>query len=165
MAANLRFSTAMEALVLMATEPARYRTSQALALALATNPVVVRRLLASLSRAGLVASTKGPGGGTRLTRPAKQISLRAVYRALGPTELLHRPVKHESGGEKEVRKAVHAALRKAEKSFEQELDAITLNQVIKRAGLKAAKPGPPDGEKKPSGDSVPPLPPPPAASS
>jgi Rrf2 family protein len=140
MAANLRFSTAMEALVLMATEPPQYRTSQALAAALTTNPVVVRRLLASLSRAGLVVNTKGPGGGTRLTRPAKQISLRDVYRAIGPAELLHRPVKQEGGAEKEVRKAVHAALRKAEKSFEQELDAITLNQVIKRAGLKAAKP-------------------------
>lgn len=129
----------MEALVLMATEPAQYRTSHALAKALATNPVVIRRLLAALSRAGLVANTKGPGGGTRLTRPAKQISLRDVYRAFGPAELLHRPVKHDGGPEKEVRKAIFAALRKAEKSFEQELDAITLNQVIKRAGLKAAK--------------------------
>ncbi len=145
----------MEALVLMATEPTRYRTSQSLAQALATNPVVVRRLLASLGRAGLVASTKGPGGGTQLLRSPKQITLRDIYRALGPAELLHRST-HDSAGEKEIRKAVHAALRRAEKSFEQELDATTLNQVIKRAGLKAAKPASPEGEKKTPAASVPP---------
>ena len=62
MAANLRFSTAIEALALMATEPEKFHTSQALAKVLATNPVVIRRLLSVLSRAGLVTSAKGPSG-------------------------------------------------------------------------------------------------------
>ena len=58
MAANLRFSTAIEALALMATEPEKFHTSHALATALATNPVVIRRLLSALNRAGLVSSAK-----------------------------------------------------------------------------------------------------------
>lgn len=139
MAANLRFSTAIEALVLMATEPEKFHTSQALAGALATNPVVIRRLLSALSQAELVASVKGPAGGTRLARSPKQITLRDIYRALGTGDLLHRS-KHEKPETKDLKKAVQNVFRKAEKCLESELDSTTLNQLIKKAGKKAAKP-------------------------
>ena len=46
---------------------------------------VPRRLLASLSRAGLVETEQGRGGGSRLARPAREITLRdAVEAAEGP---------------------------------------------------------------------------------
>lgn len=138
MAANLRFSTAIEALVLMATEPEKFHTSQALATALATNPVVVRRLLSTLSHAELVASAKGPNGGSRLARSPKQITLRDIYRALDTGELLHRG-KHESADTRDLKKAVQSVFRKAEKCLESELDSTTLNQIIKKSGKKAAK--------------------------
>lgn len=148
MAANLRFSTAIEVLVLMAVEPEKYRTSQTLAGALGTNPVVVRRVLAALSRAELVASVKGPSGGTRLARGPKQITLRDVYRAIGMGDLLHRG-RNGSAETRDLKKAVQNAFRKAEKSLEGELDSITLNQIIKKAGKKAAK-NPSDVEAKSS---------------
>lgn len=138
MAANLRFSTGIEVLVLMATEPEKFHTSQALAAALATNAVVVRRLLSALSHAGLVTSLKGPSGGSHLARSPKQITLRDIYRALGSGDLLHRG-KHESPETKDLKKAIQGAFRKAEKSLEEELDSITLNQLIKKSGRKAAK--------------------------
>lgn len=138
MAANLRFSTAIEALVLMATEPEKFHTSQALAIALETNPVVVRRLLSTLSHAELVTSAKGPSGGSRLARSPKQITLRDIYRALDTGDLLHRS-KHESTETKELKKAVQGVFRKAEKCLEGELDSTTLNQLIKKSGKKAAK--------------------------
>ncbi len=122
----------------MATEPDKYHTSQALAAALATNAVVVRRLLSALSHAGLVTSAKGPSGGSRLARSPKQITLRDIYRALGTGDLLHRS-KHESAETKDLRKAIQSAFRKAEKCLEGELDSTTLNQLIKRAGKKTAK--------------------------
>ena len=128
MAANLRFSTGIEALVLMATEPEKFHTSQALAAALVTNPVVVRRLLSALSHAELVVSVKGPSGGSRLARSPKQITLRDIYRALGTGDLLHRG-KHESAETKGLKKAIQGAFRKAEKSLEEELDSTTLNQL------------------------------------
>lgn len=139
MATNLRFSTGIEALVLMATEPEKFHTSQALAEALTTNAVVVRRLLSGLSRAGLVTSAKGPAGGSRLARSPKQITLRDIYRALGSGDLLHRG-KHESTATKDMKKAIQSVFRKAEKCLEQELDSTTLNQLIKKTGRKSMKP-------------------------
>ncbi|MHB1958896.1 MAG: RrF2 family transcriptional regulator [Acidobacteriaceae bacterium] len=138
MAANLRFSTAIEALALMATEPEKFHTSHALATALATNPVVVRRLLSVLSRAGLVTSAKGPSGGTHLAKSAKQITLRDIYRALDAGDLLHQTA-HESADTKDLKKAMRSVFRKAQKCLEEELDSTTLNQLLKKSGKKAAK--------------------------
>jgi Rrf2 family protein len=139
MAANLRFSTGIEALALMATEPEKFHTSHALASALATNPVVIRRLLAALSRAGLVTSVKGPSGGTRLAKSPKQITLRDIYRALDAGELLHQ-APHDSAETRDLKKTMRSVFRKAQKSLEEELDSTTLNQLLKKSGKKAAKP-------------------------
>lgn len=138
MAVNLRFSTGIEALVLMATEPERFHTSQALATVLATNPVVVRRLLSALSHAGLVTSVKGPSGGTRLAKSPKQITLRDIYRALDSGELLHQTA-HDSAETKDLKKTMRGVFRKAQKCLEEELDSTTLNQLIKKSGKKTAK--------------------------
>jgi Rrf2 family protein len=138
MAANLRFSTAIEALALMATEPEKFHTSHALATALATNPVVIRRLLSGLSRAGLVTSAKGPSGGTHLAKSAKQITLRDIYRALDAGDLLHQ-TSHDSAENRELKKLMRSVFRKAQKCLEEELDSTTLNQLLKKSGKKAAK--------------------------
>lgn len=138
MAANLRFSTAIQVLALMAGQPEQSYTSQALATALATNPVVIRRLLAELSKAEMVKTSKGPSGGSQLARSAKQITLRDIHRALGSEELLHQT---ETGPAEmqELQRAIHGVFRKAQKSLEQELDSVTLHQVIKKAEKKTEK--------------------------
>ena len=138
MAANLRFSTGIEALALMATEPEKFHTSHALATALATNPVVIRRLLSALNRAGLVSSVKGPSGGSRLAKSPKQITLRDIYRALDAGELLHQTA-HDSTETKDLKKTMRSVFRKAQKCLEEELDSTTLNQLLKKSGKKAAK--------------------------
>jgi Rrf2 family protein len=138
MAANLRFSTAIEALALMATEPEKFHTSHALAAALATNAVVIRRLLSALSRAGLVTNAKGPSGGTHLARSPKQITLRDIYRGLDAGDLLHQ-TPHDSADTKDLKKTMRSVFRKAQKCLEEELDSTTLNQLLKKAGKKAAK--------------------------
>src|SRR5262249_9561637 len=43
----------------------------------------VEKILWTLSRSGIVESVRGPKGGYRLTRPASEISLGEVMRALG----------------------------------------------------------------------------------
>lgn len=76
-----RLSTVLHGLLHMAgqVEP---MTSDTLAQCLHTNPVVVRRTMASLRQAGLVQSVRGHGGGWSLARPLSAISLRDVHAAL-----------------------------------------------------------------------------------
>lgn len=77
-----RFSVALHVLVHLVEAP-EPQTSEHLAACVETNPVVVRRTLAGLREAGLVASSRGTGGGWWLARDAAAITLRDVYAALG----------------------------------------------------------------------------------
>jgi DNA-binding IscR family transcriptional regulator len=78
-----RFSVALHILLLVADESAGDSTSARLAWSIGTNPVVVRRIAGQLSRAGLISVQRGPGGAS-LSRPAAQITLRDVWRAIHP---------------------------------------------------------------------------------
>jgi Rrf2 family protein len=70
----------------------RALTSDHIAGSVNTNPVVIRRLLGLLRRAGLVKSAEGAGGGSALARPAGQITLAEVLAAVeGKAELFDAP--------------------------------------------------------------------------
>jgi DNA-binding IscR family transcriptional regulator len=58
-------------------------SSELLALSVNTNPVVVRRLLCDLKKAGLVLSSQGKGGGVCLARPPESITLLDIWEAVG----------------------------------------------------------------------------------
>jgi DNA-binding IscR family transcriptional regulator len=77
-----RFSVALHVLTHLVDAPEPL-TSEHLAGCVGTNPVVVRRTLAGLREAGLVASTRGTGGGWALARDPARVSLRDVQAALG----------------------------------------------------------------------------------
>jgi Rrf2 family protein len=77
-----RLSVALHVLVHLAERPGEPATSEHLAACVRTNPVV-RRTLAGLREAGLVASAAGHRGGWTLARDAETITLRDIYAALG----------------------------------------------------------------------------------
>ena len=79
---NSRLSLALHTLSHMAGEPDRMRTSADIAEHAGTNPVVVRRVLGKLRKAGLLTSEKGHAGGWKLARSAGSITLADVYLAL-----------------------------------------------------------------------------------
>lgn len=59
-----------------------------------TNPVVIRRVMGLLAKAGLVQSTPGATGGSQLARSAEKITLRDIYEATGGGEIFamhHQP--------------------------------------------------------------------------
>lgn len=58
-------------------------TSDEIAEMLSTNPVVVRRTMSGLKKAGFVNSAKGPGGGWQLVGDLEKISLFDIYNAVG----------------------------------------------------------------------------------
>ena len=70
-------------------------TSEVLAATYGTSPVVLRRVLAKLKRAGLVQSRRGVGGGSILARPADAVTLREVYEAITDDTKLMPPVFRE----------------------------------------------------------------------
>ena len=93
-----RFTMALHALGMIAWDGERSGapvTSTTLARSINTNPVVVRRVLADLRRAGLVETRRGVGGGVVLARPAARITLRSVWEALEAREQLF--ARHPSG--------------------------------------------------------------------
>jgi DNA-binding IscR family transcriptional regulator len=75
-----RFAVAIHVLMLVSSA-GRGATSQAIASSVNTNPVVVRRIIAQLARAGLVRVRRGPGG-AELRRLAAEITLRDVWLAV-----------------------------------------------------------------------------------
>src|SRR5690606_3680494 len=82
MAANCRFAFAVHVLSVLATHPDEVVSSELLAKSANTNPVVIRRLLCELREAGLISTARGPCGGARLDKAARQISLLDIYRAV-----------------------------------------------------------------------------------
>jgi Rrf2 family transcriptional repressor of oqxAB len=84
--ADLRFSTALQALMLLANavrKGAPLVSSTQLGECLKTNPSLVRALLAPLFQAGLVETTRGRNGGVRLAKDADRITLWDVHQASG----------------------------------------------------------------------------------
>jgi Rrf2 family protein len=87
-------------------------TSEVLARAMNTNPVVLRRVMAGLRDQGYVQSEKGHGGGWTLACDLAKITLRDIYTALGSPSLLAIGNRTETPG-CVVEEAVNAALSKA----------------------------------------------------
>jgi Rrf2 family protein len=114
-------------------------TSEEIAAGIDTNPVVVRRILASLQEAGLVTSQKGPHGGSKLAEPAKKISLAQIYQAIEKRPFLHVPYGSASikdAKHKRVATAVKDAFRAADEAVQSELSSISLAQIAKRTERK-----------------------------
>ena len=133
-----RLSVALHVLVHLAERPGALLTSEVLAVCAGTNPVVVRRTMAALREAGLVASTRGPGGGLALARPADTVTLADVHRALGEVPAIAAGPPVESPGclvEAAVADALDEARRKAEAFLATELGRITLATLA--AGVRS----------------------------
>jgi Rrf2 family protein len=84
MAASCRFAFAVHILAVLALKRGGGVTSELLAGSVNTNPVVIRRILSELRKAGLVCCAKGAGGGATLCLSAEKVSLAAIFRAVEP---------------------------------------------------------------------------------
>lgn len=82
MSQNSRLSDVLHVLLHMAHVSGPV-TSEVLAKAMNTHPVVLRRIMAGLRDHGYVHSEKGHGGGWTLARDLSEITLRDIYLALG----------------------------------------------------------------------------------
>lgn len=104
-------------------------TSEQLAKAMNTNPVVVRRVMAGLRARGYVRSEKGHGGGWMIACDLSKVTLRDIYDALGGPSLLavgHRTASPECLVEQAVNAALDQAFRDAEALLLSRLGDVTL---------------------------------------
>jgi Rrf2 family protein len=117
-------------------------TSEQLAQAMTTNPVVVRRVMAGLREHGFVRSEKGHGGGWTLARDPSAITLADIYRAVGAPTIIAMGHRSENPGclvERAVNDALGDTFREVEAIFLTRLGAVTLEALAKDFKRRLAK--------------------------
>ena len=145
MATSSRFAVAVHVLTLLAFAEDEPLKSEHVACSVNTNPVVIRRILCALGRAGLVTSQTGAAGGSRLARRPDQITLREVYRAVEPPSVfsLHRqPPSRECLVGMNIESVLEDVLGEVDGAVDQVLSRITVGRVmrtVRRCGAAAAR--------------------------
>jgi DNA-binding IscR family transcriptional regulator len=125
---NSQLSDVLHVLLHMAESDAPL-TSDTLAAAMQTHPVVLRRLMGGLREAGFVGSAKGHGGGWVLTCSLEQVTLRDIHEALGAPALVSlgfREDRPECLVALAVNDALTSAVQEAESALLRQLDGVTL---------------------------------------
>ncbi|NYT68898.1 Rrf2 family transcriptional regulator [Pusillimonas noertemannii] len=123
-----RLSSVLHALLHMAEQDGAM-TSDALAQCLGTNPVVVRRTMAYLRKAGLVTSDRGHAGGWRIKADLSAVTLLQLHEALGEPAVFAMGHRNESPGclvEQSVNAALENAFADAEALLLARFSEITL---------------------------------------
>lgn len=125
---NSQLSDVLHVLLHMAEHPGPM-TSEVLARAMQTNPVVLRRLMAGLRYAGFVSSAKGHGGGWVLRCALDQTTLRNVRDALGAPPVVQLGFREDQPAclvARAVNEALVAAVQRAEDTLLESLGSVTL---------------------------------------
>jgi Rrf2 family protein len=133
MANNTQFSIAIHVMAALACGCDQDITSSTLAASVNTSPSFVRRVLAKLSRAGLVETSTGKTGKTWLARNPKQVSLLDIYRAVDAPKAF---AIHNYAEQKvcmvscHIKEALDKALGKTQEAMEASLSAMSLAQIV-----------------------------------
>jgi Rrf2 family protein len=137
MAANSRLTIAVHALAWMALARRQGRevlTSDQVAASVNTNPVIIRRCLGDLRRAGLVYVRHGVGAGWSLARAPEEITLLEVHDAVGqepPFGLHHTEPNLECPVGLGIRPALSQVYGQVEKAMRRELAAVSVADVLR----------------------------------
>ncbi|MFI6030434.1 Rrf2 family transcriptional regulator [Amycolatopsis magusensis] len=135
MGLSSRSAVAIHALTLLARWDDRSLTSAEIAESLASNAVLVRRILGNLRDADLVWATEGRGGGWSLARPAREITLYDAYTAVEEGPVLSRHA-HPPSEACEVGRNMQALLevefRDAERAMEERLGKTTIAHLARQ---------------------------------
>jgi Rrf2 family protein len=136
MAANSRLTVAVHALAWLALARRQGRdvlTSDQVAASVNTNPVIIRRCLGDLRRAGLVRVRRGAGAGWSLAREPGQITLLEVHDAIGPEPpfgLHHTEPNLECPVGRGIRPALDQIYGEVEQAMRRELALVSVAEVL-----------------------------------
>src|SRR4051794_1755661 len=133
MAKNVQFSIAVHIMAGLAYGCGKDITSATLAGSVNTSPSFVRRILAKLSKAGLVETATGKAGACWLAKDAKTISLLDIYQAVdAPKAIAIHSYKEQKGCPVscQIKHALERALGKTQKAMEASLKNISLAEIV-----------------------------------
>jgi Rrf2 family protein len=139
MAANSRLTIAVHALAWMTLAQRRgseLLTSDQVAASVNTNPVIIRRSLGDLRRAGLVTVRHGAGAGWSLARTPEEITLLDVYHAVEQEPLFgmhHTEPNLECPVGRGIRPALGHVYRGVEQTLRRELGRTSIADVLGHA--------------------------------
>ncbi|RUS49099.1 Rrf2 family transcriptional regulator [Cohnella sp. AR92] len=140
MAISSRFSVAAHILTLIHQNEGNRITSEYIASSVNTNPVVIRRILGMLSKAGLVRTNAGVAGAT-LVRPLSEITMLDVYRAVLPDQeelfSMHEHPNPACPVGRNIQSSLDHVFVSAQRALEAELDRVTMEQVSLEVAGKA----------------------------
>lgn len=130
---NSRFSVAIHILSLIATTSDKsLLTSDFIAGSVNTNPVVVRRMIGVLKKAGLLSSHSGMAGYELLVAP-KDLTLLAIYQAIdGPEQLfaIHGEPNPACAVGQKIKHTLEGVYTSVWLAMEEQLQAQTLQDVL-----------------------------------
>jgi Rrf2 family protein len=133
MARNVQFSIAVHIMAGLAYGCDKDRTSSDLASSVNTSPSFVRRVLAKLSKAGLVETATGKAGACWLAKDAEKISLLDIYKAVdAPEAIAIHSYKEQKGCPVscQIKMALEHALGKTQRAMETSLGDISLAEIV-----------------------------------
>ena len=134
MPTSTRFAVAVHILAGLATFGEEPLNSEAIAKSANTNAVVIRRILSMLNEAGFTRAQLGQGGGALLAKPAAEITLLDVYRAVEREGLfaLHRS---KPNGDcmvgRNIQLVLETTLHKARTQMEAELAKVSIADIAR----------------------------------
>ncbi|MBW7454191.1 Rrf2 family transcriptional regulator [Paenibacillus sepulcri] len=132
---STRFSMAVHILSLIAVN-VNELTGDYIAGSVNTNPVVIRRIMGMLKKAGLVEIRPGVGGASLLKAP-EEITLLDIYRAVNVIEdnqlfRVHEEPNIRCQVGRNIETVLRAELYEAQSAMEQRLAQTTLSQLTSR---------------------------------
>ena len=110
-------------------------TSESLAGSIGAHPVVIRRILGQLRRAGLITVARGREGGAHITRPLGEITLADIFRAvesIGEDTLFsfHEKPNPACPVGRNIHNVLDGHLAEIQRAMERSMERTTLADVI-----------------------------------
>ena len=133
MATNTQFSIAVHVMAGLAHRSGQHTTSAQIASSVNASPSFVRRILARLSKAGLVQTCKGQTGSCWLDRKPEQITLLDIYTAVGAPRVfaIHDyPAEARCVVSCNIKTALERVQTQTQHAMEARLKKITLADVL-----------------------------------
>ncbi|WP_337098505.1 Rrf2 family transcriptional regulator [Paenibacillus sp. YIM B09110] len=128
-----RFAVAVHIMTLLDVSEGERMTSELIAGSVNTNPVVIRRIIGMLSKAGLVTTNAGVAGAV-ITRATDQITLLDIYHAVtSPMQdelfAIHEKPNPNCGVGRNIQTSLERAFNEAQQAMENKLAQITLAEI------------------------------------